>query len=81
MPVNLSLKNLPDDVYDRLKKRAERHRRSMNREIIDMLERTIESEINELALQRRLDALHATQKHAVSSDDIVTMIRNDRDSR
>ncbi len=81
MPVNLSLKNVPDEVYERLKARAECHHRSMNGEIIDMLERSIKSETNELALQRRLEELHAMQANAVSSDDIVAMIRHDRDSR
>jgi len=77
----MSLKNVPDGVYARLKKRAERNHRSMNGEIIDMLEQTIESEMNELALQMRLDKLHASQKCTVSSDEIVAMIRRDRDSR
>ncbi len=34
----LTLKNMPDDLYARLKARAERHRRSLNREVMLMLE-------------------------------------------
>ncbi len=38
MPTRLTLKNIPDDVYERLKMAAERHRRSLNSEAIVCLE-------------------------------------------
>jgi plasmid stability protein len=38
MPTTLTLKNIPDAVYDRLKASAELHRRSMNSEAIVCLE-------------------------------------------
>lgn len=38
MPTTLTLKNIPDDVYDRLKLAAESHRRSLNSEAIVCLE-------------------------------------------
>ena len=38
MPTTLTLKNIPDDVYDRLKLAAQAHRRSMNSEVIVCLE-------------------------------------------
>ena len=38
MATTLTLKNIPDDVYDRLKASAEAHRRSMNSEAIVCLE-------------------------------------------
>ena len=38
MPTTLTLKNIPDAVYDRLKLSAEAHRRSMNSEAIVCLE-------------------------------------------
>ncbi len=34
---NLTLKNLPHDVHQRLRQRAERNRRSLNQEAIDCL--------------------------------------------
>jgi len=37
MPATLTLKNIPDEVYDRLKLSAEAHRRSMNSEAIACL--------------------------------------------
>jgi plasmid stability protein len=38
MPVTLTLKNIPEDVYRRLKLSAEAHRRSLNSEAIVCLE-------------------------------------------
>jgi plasmid stability protein len=38
MPTTLTLKNIPDEVYERLKLSAEAHRRSMNSEAIVCLE-------------------------------------------
>ena len=38
MPTTLTLKNIPDAVYDRLKLAAQTHRRSMNSEAIVCLE-------------------------------------------
>ena len=38
MPTTLTLKNIPDEVYERLKAAAELHRRSLNSEAIVCLE-------------------------------------------
>lgn len=38
MPTTLTLKNIPDAVYERLKSAAEMHRRSLNSEAIVCLE-------------------------------------------
>ena len=38
MPTTLTLKNIPDAVYERLKASAEMHRRSLNSEAIVCLE-------------------------------------------
>lgn len=38
MPTTLTLKNIPDDVYERLKMAAQTHRRSLNGEAIVCLE-------------------------------------------
>ena len=38
MPVNLSIKNVPDDVAEKLRKRAARHHRSLQGELMAILE-------------------------------------------
>lgn len=40
----ITLKNIPDDLHQRLKDRAERHHRSLNSEIIACLEGVLRSE-------------------------------------
>lgn len=38
MPTTLTLKNIPDEVYEQLRRAAEAHRRSLNSEAIVCLE-------------------------------------------
>jgi plasmid stability protein len=42
MPVNLSVKNVPDALADRLRVRAERNRRSLQRELLSILEAAVD---------------------------------------
>ena len=39
---SLVIKNLPDDLHQQLKQRAQRHHRSLNKELIAILEREIQ---------------------------------------
>jgi antitoxin FitA len=39
MPASLSIKNVPDDVVERLRARAARNRRSLQGELLDLIER------------------------------------------
>jgi len=41
VPTTLTLKNIPDDVYERLKASAAAHRRSLNGEAIVCLEKAL----------------------------------------
>jgi antitoxin FitA len=38
MPVNVSIKNVPDDLIEELRKRAKRHHRSLQGELMVILE-------------------------------------------
>jgi antitoxin FitA len=38
MSVNLSIKNAPDHIVERLRRRAKRHRRSLERELLAIIE-------------------------------------------
>lgn len=38
---SLLIKNLPDKIYQRLKAQAERHHRSLNKEVITLLETAV----------------------------------------
>ena len=39
----ITVKNLPDELHERLRRRAARHRRSLNNEIIECLQGAIEA--------------------------------------
>jgi plasmid stability protein len=44
MPVNLSIKEVPDTLAERLRARAERHHRSLQRELMAIIEQAVEDE-------------------------------------
>lgn len=80
MPVNITLKNIPDDIYARLKTSAQEHRRSLNSEAIVCLEtallptRTTAPERLEYARRLRADLGGAT----FVADDIDALKREGR---
>ena len=80
MPTTLTLKNLPDEVYERLKASAEMHRRSLNSEAIVCLESVLvpgRMGVNErLARARALRA--ALPKGKFRAKDIETFKREGR---
>lgn len=78
MPVNLSIKNAPDEVVQRLRQRAERHHRSLQGELLAIIEEAVKEERGLsprelLAEVRRLELRTPTEAAAI--------IRADRDRR
>jgi antitoxin FitA len=49
---NLTLKNIPADLHLRLKTRAETNRRSLNREILALLEAQLEAPVVDVASEQ-----------------------------
>ncbi len=77
MPVNVSVKNVPDDVIDRLRKRAKRNHRSLQGELMAILEEaTGRTEMTVDQAELRLSALGLR-----SGDDATKWIRELRDAR
>ena len=78
MPVTLSIKNAPDDIVRRLKQRAQRHHRSLQGEMLAILEDAVSP-------QRTLspqDVLSEIQRLGLrTSSDAASVVRSDRDSR
>ncbi len=65
MPVTLTLKNIPDEVYLRLKAAAQAHRRSLNSEAIVCLEAALIPEsVSPVERIARARALRATLDRA-----------------
>ena len=80
MPTNLTLKNIPDAVYERLKASAERHRRSLNSEAIVCLESVLlPSKISPSERLLRARALRETlPQNEFCAEDIDAIKRLDR---
>ncbi|MBI4694142.1 MAG: Arc family DNA-binding protein [Gammaproteobacteria bacterium] len=75
MPTTLTLKNVPDDVYERLKAAAEMHRRSLNSEAIVCLETVLApvklAPSDRLARARQLRAALGTRKFRARDIDLA----------
>jgi plasmid stability protein len=78
MPVNLSIKNAPDKIVQRLRQRAERHHRSLQGELMAIIEAAVQedrpagpadilAEVRNLGLQTPSEA--------------AALVRADRDGR
>jgi antitoxin FitA len=80
MPTTLTLKNIPDAVYDRLKLSAQAHRRSMNSEVIVCLESVLLP--GRVTPDERLQKARALRAHlpgmSFQADDIDRFKRENR---
>ncbi len=77
MPVSLSVKHVPEDVVKRLRDRARRNHRSLQGELLTILESS--SRVGTLSV-KEFAALARSLKFR-TPDESVRMIREDRDSR
>jgi plasmid stability protein len=78
MPVNLSIKNVPDDVAESLRRRAKRNQRSLQGELLALVqEATTRESPNGVA-----KVVEAVKRLGITSrDEATAIIRADRDSR
>lgn len=80
MPVNLSIKNAPDEIVDRLRERARQNHRSLQGELMAIIEAAAmqlepESRVSIDAYRARIRALGLR-----SRDESADIIRADRDA-
>lgn len=77
MPVNLSIKNVPDELVEKLRERAKRHHRSLQGELMAILEEALNP--------RRLTVEEAYKKiralGLATGDEAAALVREDRDAR
>lgn len=78
MAVTLSIKNVPDDVAAALRQRAARHRRSLQGELLSILDDLVHGEraltVDDLMARNQARGL-------TTPDQSVAMLRADRDAR
>lgn len=78
MPVNLSIKNAPDDIVERVRKRAKQNHRSLQGEVLAILDETTRS-VEKISLH---EVMERNRAMGLSTPDEATQwIREDRDSR
>ncbi len=77
MPINVSVKNVPDEVVEALRNRAKRHHRSLQGELMAILEEAAGSSIPSLAEAEK----HLKSLRLGTGDDSTTWIRELRDVR
>jgi len=78
MAVSLSIKNVPERVVKRLRERAERNRRSLQGELLDLIERAVE-EVPTISVREVFDRIKTLNLPAGESS--VDIIRDMRDAR
>ncbi|HEY1910721.1 MAG TPA: hypothetical protein VGG73_07365 [Vicinamibacterales bacterium] len=78
MPASLSIKNVPDEVVDRLRARAARNRRSLQGELLDLIERAVDDipTISARDVYERIRKLNLPV-----GDNATDIIRETRDAR
>jgi antitoxin FitA len=81
MSTSITLKNIPEPVYRRIKLAAKRHHRSMNSEIIACLEQALAPQA--VDLEARLEAARKLRGQYtgpdLKSDDIAAAIERERE--
>lgn len=75
----LTIKNVPDALYERLKERARRQRRSINQEAIVCIEQVVGSEYDEEALQAEIRAFRERAGVYVTLAEIKAAIEEGRE--
>lgn len=83
MPINLSIKNVPDDLVQQLRARARRNHRSLQGELMAILEDTVgEVDTGGQAPLTIDEAYRRIQRLGLrTGSESVAMIREDRDAR
>lgn len=76
MSVNLSIKNTPDAIVNKLRERAKRHHRSLQGELMAILEDAV---LNEGRLSPDAVLAETYQLKLSTANEATSMIRADRD--
>jgi len=77
MPVNLSIKNVPEEIAEKLRHRAERHHRSLQGELMSILQQSVNEE-RYLSPSELLAEVRASDLR--TPDESTGFLREDRDA-
>ena len=79
MGVNISIKNVPEEKVELLKKRAKSNHRSLQGELLALIDQATATAQPKLSVEEFFARVRASGLK--TADDSVRMIREDRDSR
>jgi hypothetical protein len=79
--VNITLKNIPPDAVAKLKKEAQRKRKSLNSYIAELIQQEAEELERVAGMKESLRRLERIVATIPPMDDSVPLIREDRDER
>lgn len=75
----ITLKNIPEQLYKKLKQRAKQHYRSLNSEVIVCLQNALESKkVDPNLLLKRAHVLRSTMSGHLTDKDLSLMKNQDR---
>lgn len=78
MPVNLSIKNAPDEVVQRLRERARQNHRSLQGELMAIIEEAVQPKPQRLTIDEYRARVRSLGLR--SPDEAAAIVRADRDS-
>jgi plasmid stability protein len=81
MPVNLSIKHVPEYIAEQLRRRATRHHRSLQGELLAILEENLASEVSLTPEELLAEVRKFDLKTRGESTKIIRQDRNARSSR
>ena len=74
---NVLIRNIPEEVLDRLKNMAKSHRRSLQQELRVVLEKTVDQSSPDI-FQKTSDLRRKLRKKAIRFTDSARLLREDR---
>ncbi len=75
----LHVRNVPDEIYEALRRRADERESSISSEAVRLLRRALRTD--RAGLQELLDEVEETRPHARRRVSAAELVRRDRDSR
>lgn len=76
---SITVKNIPEDIYDRVREQAKAHHRSINSEIIACLEQTVKSQqVSTDDILQEARRLRKKAKGSLSSQEVESAINEGR---
>ncbi len=75
----LHVRNVPDALYERLRRRAEIQNRSLSAEVISLLDRALDETVDQAAVLARIQRRRTFTPEDVGAPNSTSLLREDRE--